>query len=1088
MSFETRYRNLNTSQKQAVDTIEGPVMVVAGPGTGKTELLSVRVANILNQTDTLPENILCLTFTESGQAAMRERLVGIIGKEAYKVAIHTFHSFGSEIINQNREYFYNNALFEPADELKQYEIIREIFDNLAKDDPLASTMNGEFTHLRDAQKVISELKQKSALTSRELLNIIAQNEEAINYIEQQLGPVFASTINKNTLPKLTAALPTIKDYAANLSSLYEIIPLGEIITNSLTDAHDQAINGHPTKPITAWKNQWLERDANKNLVFKDRRRMAKLKSLADIYQKYLDAMEAQSLYDYDDMIMQVVHAVEANDDLKYNLQEKYLYIMVDEFQDTNPAQLRILHNIINNPVNEGSPNILVVGDDDQAIYGFQGADVSNILNFADAYPTRKLIVVTDNYRSKNEILTASRSVISQGTDRLENRLPEINKQLSAQRQGEGEALIQYSSGASDERRNLVKSIKNKIEQGANPSEIAVLARKHSEIESLLPYFSEEGVDVRYEREENILDSPPVKLLIQTVRIILALQEGRHDAAQILLPEVLAHPAWQFEPKDLWRLSLDAYQSRQQWMEVMATTPLFTTAHQWLVTMAKDSAQTSLEPMIDLIFGTPDNPTAPYYAYFFSENALASNPDAYLEYLNALRTLRSHLRKHQTAETTSLRSLINFVELHENLGLGIRSHRYTQASDAPAVQLLTAHKSKGLEFDTVYIYKAVDAVWGQGARSRSRNIGYPANLPLSPAGDSANERLRLFYVAMTRAKNELVMTYSGQNDNNKQTLIADFLTNSQTKHVESPELSAHELAKSAQVDWYKPLVNATSDLSILLAPQLEQFKLSPTSLNNFLDVSRGGPQAFLLNSLLHFPKAKSPAASYGTAVHETMQKAHTHMVATGEMKPLEDILHDFEVSLTNKRLDDADLAIYLQKGSDAISSFINSKALPMAQNQKAEVDFKHQDVRLDEAKITGSLDMVEVDKTARTLVVTDYKTGKPSESWSKGDDYAKKKNHQFKQQLMFYKLLAEASSEYSNYTVASGRLAFIEPNKAGEVIILDLQFDETELERTRKLITGVWRRIMALDLPDTSAYPQDLKGILEFEQAIIDSVA
>ena len=146
MSFSDRYHQLNVAQKQAVDTIEGPVMVVAGPGTGKTELLSVRVANILSKTDTLPENILCLTFTESGQAAMRERLVGIIGKDAYKVAIHTFHSFGSEIMNHNREYFYRNALFEPADDIKQYEILRGIFEELEFSNPLSSMMNGEYTH------------------------------------------------------------------------------------------------------------------------------------------------------------------------------------------------------------------------------------------------------------------------------------------------------------------------------------------------------------------------------------------------------------------------------------------------------------------------------------------------------------------------------------------------------------------------------------------------------------------------------------------------------------------------------------------------------------------------------------------------------------------------------------------------------------------------------------------------------------------------------------------------------------------------------------------------------------------------------
>ena len=131
MDFSKRYATLNKAQKQAVDMIDGPVMVIAGPGTGKTELLSVRTANILLKTDTLPENILCLTFTESGANAMRERLVGIIGKDSYKVAIHTFHSFGSEVINQYGEYFYQGAHFRPADELSRYEIIRTIFDLLS---------------------------------------------------------------------------------------------------------------------------------------------------------------------------------------------------------------------------------------------------------------------------------------------------------------------------------------------------------------------------------------------------------------------------------------------------------------------------------------------------------------------------------------------------------------------------------------------------------------------------------------------------------------------------------------------------------------------------------------------------------------------------------------------------------------------------------------------------------------------------------------------------------------------------------------------------------------------------------------------
>lgn len=156
--FTTRYKSLNAAQQQAVDTTQGPLLVIAGPGTGKTELLSMRAANILQKTDTAPENILLLTFTESGTAAMRERLAAIIGPAAYKVAIHTFHGFGTDIISQNREYFYNGATYQPADDITRHELLQEVFDTLDYSNPLASKNNGDYVYLRDTATTISELK------------------------------------------------------------------------------------------------------------------------------------------------------------------------------------------------------------------------------------------------------------------------------------------------------------------------------------------------------------------------------------------------------------------------------------------------------------------------------------------------------------------------------------------------------------------------------------------------------------------------------------------------------------------------------------------------------------------------------------------------------------------------------------------------------------------------------------------------------------------------------------------------------------------------------------------------------------------
>ena len=171
MDFETRFNKLNQNQKLAVTTTEGPVMVVAGPGTGKTELLGMRAAYILKKTDVLPENILCLTFTDSGSVAMRKRLVEIIGEAAYRGSIYTFHAFGSEIINQNREYFYSGASFSLADDIRRRQIIESIIDDMPYDNPLKTRMNGEYTNIGNILSAISDFK-RAGLTPEELESIL----------------------------------------------------------------------------------------------------------------------------------------------------------------------------------------------------------------------------------------------------------------------------------------------------------------------------------------------------------------------------------------------------------------------------------------------------------------------------------------------------------------------------------------------------------------------------------------------------------------------------------------------------------------------------------------------------------------------------------------------------------------------------------------------------------------------------------------------------------------------------------------------------------------------------------------------------
>ena len=1086
MEFDKRYHQLNTAQRQAVDTIEGPVMVVAGPGTGKTELLSVRAANILKKTDALPENILCLTFTESGAAAMRERLIGIIGKDAYKVAIHTFHSFGTEIINHHREYFYQGALFEPADDISRYEILRSVFTELDYKNPLSSSMNGEYTFQRDATQVISELK-RSGLTSDELLALLDDNEAVLDTCERLLAPCITGTVSKTTKDNLATVVPKLQALAETSETRFEVVPLIRPILDGLVTALDAAETEHPTKPITAWKKAWFVKNEKNDFIFKSRPGLAKLRAVAFVYNEYLSRMEKAGLYDYDDMILQVVHAMEVNDELRFTLQEKYLSIMVDEFQDTNLAQMRLLHSLTNNAVHEGRPDVMVVGDDDQAIYSFQGADISNILRFQELFPSTEVVALIDNYRSVDAVIHASREVILQGNDRLETRIASLNKALQGHAKKQGSVDLYELSSIDQERRWLVNDIQDAMKQGTPANEIVVLTRRHREIQELLPYFAAASIPVQYDQQENLLDQPPIVALELLATILVHLANSRHDDANALLPELLAHPAFKFAPKDLWQLSLDAYTQRKTWLEIMATTPTFVETHAWIVELTAASLSSALEPMLDRMIGRPSDESAhadsPFYHHFFSQEQQTNTPDAYINYLAALRTIRGLLREYHRSEKLTLEAFLHFITLHRRLGTKLMVARPDTDTVSGSIHLMTAHKSKGLEFERVYVFNAVDSVWGTRARSMSRLISYPENLPLAPAGESADERLRLFYVAMTRAKQQLIVSFSKQDDRDRTTLVSSFLSDLTPKEVTATN-TPETILQAAEDAWYTPLVTPTGTLNEILAKTLGSYKLSATHLNNFLDVTRGGPQAFLQDNLLHFPSSKSPNASYGTAIHGTLQQAHAHLVATGEKRPLEDVLHDFETNLAKERLDALDFATYIQKGSEQLQLFLNDRYDSFTPYQKAELNFSHQEVYLEDAHLTGMIDVVDIYKTDKTMMVTDYKTGKPIVDGKAKTEYEKIKLHKYTQQLMFYKLLVESSRDYHNYSVTSGQLSFVEPSLSGNIETLRISFDADELERFKQLIQVVWKHIINLDLPDVSTFEQSYKGILAFEASLL----
>ncbi len=201
-SYKTAYNSLNEAQKEAVDTIDGPVLVIAGPGTGKTQLLSVRVANILQKTDAAPQNILCLTFTNKAAHNMRERLFQLIGVTAYNVVVRTFHSFAADIMSEYPDFFWNGARLTAVPDAVQIEIVQDILAGLPLDNPLARRFAGNITGLNDIQNAL-KLTKEAGLTPEKLRAIITANLAYIETAESIVVEHLSSTLSFKKLSALS---------------------------------------------------------------------------------------------------------------------------------------------------------------------------------------------------------------------------------------------------------------------------------------------------------------------------------------------------------------------------------------------------------------------------------------------------------------------------------------------------------------------------------------------------------------------------------------------------------------------------------------------------------------------------------------------------------------------------------------------------------------------------------------------------------------------------------------------------------------------------------------------------------------------
>ncbi|MFO0920482.1 MAG: ATP-dependent DNA helicase [Candidatus Saccharimonadales bacterium] len=1068
--FTNRYRSLNPKQKQAVDTIDGPLLVIAGPGTGKTELLSIRVANILKETDTLPQNILCLTFTNKAAANMRNRLQKLIRAESLQVNVKTFHSLSAELMGEYPDYFWNGARLTSAPDAIQTDIIEGILSKLPLDNTLAVKFAGNYTSITRVQKAL-RLAKEAGLTPEKLRAIIEVNLAYINLIEEQLLDILPDRLNYKTLNTLSLDIETLPNQNID-ETVAPLTSLSTYIKSSLSDAIANDEGTNMTKYTGAWRSQLIQSEAKVRGMHKQRRANEWWLNLCDVYASYRDQLHIRGYYDYSDMIIEVISQLESQPAMLSDIQERYQYIMIDEFQDSNAAQIRLAHLIASHPLDEGKPNLMAVGDDDQSIYKFNGAELNNMLSFKRLYPTTKTIVLEDNYRSSQEVLDTAKQIIELAEDRLVRRDHTITKNLQSQNQPSLPSQIIHKSYPSNEHQLYgVAQLIHEEKTLYKTRSIAVLARSHDSLQTIAGILNSMDVPISYERQNNILDHVAVQQIIHTCRIIQGIQDGNEAIVNQSIAHILSHPMWGIDRRSLWKLAIDNCY-RPHWLDSLLDNNdgSLKIIGSWLVWLSEQSSTSRIEIIMDYILGLreSENYISPFRQYFIDCRPANSE---YVETLSAIQTLRSTVNEYAQGQHTKLDEFIRFVDLHMVNNI-IIADKSIFASAQDAVQLLTVHKSKGLEFDSVYIVDAIEKEW----QPKNKGSVTPINLPLQPYGDDMDDYIRLMYVATTRAKSNIIASSYRLNSTNEDVVASPLLTTA----IPVEEISQNEMPNSPEilesnVKW--PILE-TNDARQLLNPVLENFSLNVTALMNFLDVTAGGPQYFLERNLLRLPGARTISLAFGTAIHSTLEYAQRQI--DQDIFDLEQIKAFFQVELEKEPVLPEELYRWKPHGLGLLDKLFSQHFISLEKGGTPEQ--KLHGIDIDGAVIDGKLDHINVNTNSKNILITDYKTGGPLRSFSSKDKSIQVKLWKHKTQLIFYALLAKNSPAFKNMNITC-RMQYLEANNINDVTREYIPSNE-EIERLAKLSRAVYKKIIDYDLPDIRNYSQDIDGILKFESDLI----
>ncbi len=783
---------LNPKQREAVTHGEGPLLIVAGAGTGKTSVITRRIAHLIATKKARPEEILALTFTEKAAAEMEERVDLLVPYGYTETWISTFHAFGDRMLREFSLEVGLNPDFQVLTRPEQIIFFREHLFEF----PL-----NHYRPLSDPTKFIEALL---TLISR------AKDED----VSPEAYQAYAEGLRKK----------------------------------SEKDPDDEA----------------LREESEKHL------------EIAALYRSYQELLLKEGKVDFGDQVFRTLDLFRRRPSVLKKVRERFNYILVDEFQDTNFAQFELIR-LLASPRN----NITVCGDDDQSIYKFRGAAISNILGFLDHYSKAKQVVLTQNYRSTQRILDqAYRLIRYNNPDRLEVKSA-LDKRLRGRRGGKPVEHLHFDTFSS-EADAVARSIEEHVQRGAAYEDLAILVRSNNDADPFLQAMNMRGIPWRFTGNQGLYRREEVKIAVSFLRVIANL----HDSASLF--HLMSSEVYNVDMMILNQFSHLAHKTNRSLFSVLSRIGQLEV--EGLTADHREQVEKLLESLNSYLQKSRNRTTGQVLYDFLKETT-------YLERLG---------REESVSSDAKLQNLARFFEIVRNFGAlsaEDRVYRFVPhlnmlmdsgddpavaeaELDIPAVNVMTVHKAKGLEFRVVFL---VGLVMGRFPWPRRRE---PIELPdelvkeILPTGDfHLQEERRLFYVGMTRAKEELYLTSALDYGGKMSRKVSQFV-------FESLDLAKEEVTirKSAPLEVLHR--SATSDRlqegTFRKIGEEELLTLSFYQIDDYLTC----PLKYKYVHVLRLPVTQHHTVIYGRAVHAAVEAFYR---ARLEKRPFteDDLLRVFE---------------------------------------------------------------------------------------------------------------------------------------------------------------------------------------------------